>query len=51
MLAVAGIAGFGLIPWWVGAAGDRFGLRVGLGILPIILTVAGVTLAAEGRSK
>jgi fucose permease len=49
MLSVAGIAGFGIVPWAVGLVGDRFGLRVGLGLLPVSMAVAGFALTAVFR--
>ena len=49
MLSVAGIVGFGVIPWLVGLLGDRFGLRAGLALLPAGLTVACVALIAALR--
>ena len=44
MMAVAGIAGFGIIPWAVGQVAEAHDLRVGLGIVPVTLVVAGAAL-------
>lgn len=44
MLAVAGIAGFGVMPWAVGQLAAHRDLRFGLGIVPAALAVAGVVL-------
>jgi fucose permease len=50
MLAVAGISGFGIIPWLVGQVADamegRGGLRVGLILVPVSLALSGLALFA-----
>ena len=37
LLATAGIGGFGILPWTIGAVGDLFGLRVALWLIPAVL--------------
>jgi fucose permease len=53
MLALAGISGFGFIPWLVGqvadAMADRGGLRAGLVLVPLSLALAGLALLAVFR--
>ena len=49
-LSVAGIVGLGAMPWGVGVLGDRFGLRVGLGLLPVAMVATGLTLMAAFRT-
>jgi fucose permease len=49
MLSVAGIAGFGVIPWGIGTLADVRGLRFGLGVVPIALLAAGGALLAVFR--
>lgn len=46
MLSVAGIAGFGLIPYLIGTLSDHVGLRLGLLVIPVGLVLAGIALAA-----
>jgi fucose permease len=51
MLSVAGIVGYGGLPWSVGALADRFGLRLALGILPVSMGAAALALFAAGRTS
>jgi len=50
MLSVAGIVGFGALPWTVGCVAEGYGLRMGLALLPGALVLAGVAFAAVARS-
>ncbi len=49
MLAVAGIIGFGAVPFAVGVLAERFGLRVGLLLVPLALAASGAVLVAVFR--
>ena len=44
LLAVAGIVGFGTIPLVTGLVAELFGLRVGLGLVPAAMAIAGLVL-------
>jgi len=50
MLAVAGIAGFGILPAVIGIVAERFGLRVGLGMVPATMVVVALILLIAARS-
>jgi FHS family L-fucose permease-like MFS transporter len=49
LLAVAGIAGFALFPWVIGAIGDAAGLRVAVGLLPASMAAQAVLLLVVHR--
>ncbi len=49
MLAVVGVAGFGLTPWVMGAIGDRVDLRAGFYIIPVFFVGLILLLAVEWR--
>ncbi len=49
-LSVAGIVGFGVLPAAIGIVADRFGLRVGLGLVPVTMTGAAFILFVAARS-
>lgn len=51
MLSVAGVAGFGVLPWLAGLVGERYGLRIGLVLLPAGLAVAVLTQALSFRRR
>jgi len=44
MLAVSGIAGFGLMPYLMGVVGEAYGLRAGMAVLAAAFVVCGVLL-------
>ncbi len=44
MLAVAGIAGFGLVPYLMGVVGEAYGLRAGMAVVAAAFVVCGVLL-------
>lgn len=46
MLCVAGIVGFGLLPYLIGVLSDHAGLRLGLMAVPTSLLLAGLALSA-----
>jgi fucose permease len=49
LLSFAGIPGFGAVPWIMGMIGDRFGLRTGFFILPVLFIMLLILLAVESR--
>ncbi len=49
MLAVVGVAGFGLTPWMMGIIGDRVDLRAGFYIIPAFFVGLILVLAIEWR--
>ena len=52
MLAVAGIAGLGVMPLAIGMLAERFGLRVGLAIVPVAMAISGfVLLKVAGKGQ
>jgi fucose permease len=51
LLSLAGIPGFGAVPWVMGMIGDRWGLRAGFFILPFLFLVLLVLLVIERRSS
>lgn len=50
MLAVAGIAGFGGMPWVIGVVAEHFSLRAGFGLVPVALVAAALVLIALART-
>jgi len=50
LLACAGIAGFGSIPWAIGLVGDAAGLRAGLAVIPAVFIALMLVLYVERRT-
>ncbi len=46
LLAVAGIAGFGVMPYLMGVVGESHGLRAGMAVLAVAFVLCGVLLQA-----
>lgn len=51
MLAVAGIAGFGVMPWTVGLVAGQAGLRAGFLIVPVALVATAAVVRAAARRR
>ena len=49
MISVAGIAGFGVVPWLVGLVAESRGLRTGFALLPVVLLAATAVLGLAFR--
>jgi len=49
MLSVAGLVGFGAMPWAVGMLAESFRLRVGLALVPAAMALAGIVLLKVAR--
>lgn len=50
LLSFAGIPGYGAVPWLMGIIGDRFGLRSGFLLLPLLFLLLLMLLVLEKRS-
>lgn len=51
LLSLAGIPGFGAVPWVMGMIGDRYGLRAGFFILPVLFLLLLILLPIERKSS
>jgi len=50
LLSLAGIPGFGAVPWIMGMVGDRYGLRAGFFILPFLFLLLLILLLIERKT-